>query len=289
MLKPPWYSLSKAWFWSVWRLPCPSVSNALFKPYPWSTTTTARALRLSKVPWIIERLLPNRINHCENTTKLRPFQYQELPHDGSRDKGYSIRLLELLPGRNGDIIRCRLKHFVVSEHHKYETVSYCWGDSNDRVAIVCDDALLQIPTSLATALRGLRYHDHSWLIWADAACINQTNVKEKERQVQLMREIYSKAQRTLVWLGDERRLPISLPTKLVIAFGMVWARTRVKHLQNPQIRFFNYRYKSSELSSPFSTKFYLALIDILSNPWFQRLGCTGSCRMQKLNNNLGRL
>jgi hypothetical protein len=36
----------------------------------------------------------------------------------------------------------------------------------------------------------------------DAVCINQENDKEKEDQISLMAEIYAKALRVVVWLGE---------------------------------------------------------------------------------------
>jgi hypothetical protein len=37
----------------------------------------------------------------------------------------------------------------------------------------------------------------------DAICIDQTNLKERKHQVQLMAKIYSKTHRVIVWLGKE--------------------------------------------------------------------------------------
>jgi hypothetical protein len=39
-------------------------------------------------------------------------------------------------------------------------------------------------------------------MWIDAICINQDNREEKEHQIPLMAEIYSKALRVVVWLGE---------------------------------------------------------------------------------------
>ena len=41
-------------------------------------------------------------------------------------------------------------------------------------------------------------------LWIDALCIDQTNDSERSHQVQLMRDIYSKAGRVIVWLGDTK-------------------------------------------------------------------------------------
>ncbi|KAJ4990452.1 heterokaryon incompatibility protein [Stagonosporopsis vannaccii] len=42
------------------------------------------------------------------------------------------------------------------------------------------------------------------LLWIDMLCIDQANNAERNHQVQLMREIYSKASRVIVWLGDTK-------------------------------------------------------------------------------------
>ncbi|KAF2732509.1 HET-domain-containing protein [Polyplosphaeria fusca] len=43
-------------------------------------------------------------------------------------------------------------------------------------------------------------------LWIDALCINQDDIVERGHQVRLMREIYSKAQKVSVWLGDEKHM-----------------------------------------------------------------------------------
>jgi len=40
------------------------------------------------------------------------------------------------------------------------------------------------------------------VLWADAICIDQQNIEERGTQVQLMGMIYWKADRVLVWLGQ---------------------------------------------------------------------------------------
>ena len=40
------------------------------------------------------------------------------------------------------------------------------------------------------------------VLWVDAVCINETDDQEKEHQIQYMFEIYSLANRVVVWLGE---------------------------------------------------------------------------------------
>ncbi|KAK4216734.1 heterokaryon incompatibility protein-domain-containing protein [Rhypophila decipiens] len=41
------------------------------------------------------------------------------------------------------------------------------------------------------------------LVWIEAICINQADVEERSRQLPLMKVIYSKAKKVVVWPGDE--------------------------------------------------------------------------------------
>ncbi|KAF2691459.1 heterokaryon incompatibility, partial [Lentithecium fluviatile CBS 122367] len=89
----------------------------------------------------------------------------------------------------------------------YVALSYVWGDATITPGTVSiDDHALLVTENLHAALRRLRWHAYSkdqapLLIWADALCINQTDQKEKERQIPLMGKIYSKCEYTAVWLG----------------------------------------------------------------------------------------
>lgn len=39
------------------------------------------------------------------------------------------------------------------------------------------------------------------MLWADAICIDQNNIPERNQQVRIMRKIFSQADRVLSWLG----------------------------------------------------------------------------------------
>ncbi|KAF2497498.1 HET-domain-containing protein, partial [Lophium mytilinum] len=49
----------------------------------------------------------------------------------------------------------------------------------------------------------LRLLNSKRLIWADAVCINQRDLEEKNWQVQMMSEIYQNATQVLVYLGED--------------------------------------------------------------------------------------
>lgn len=96
---------------------------------------------------------------------------------------------------------------------KYEALSYVWGESVDtKLAIFVRDSTLnpssstdnafrtlQISESLYSALSQLRYTDSPRVLWIDQLCINQSDIVERNEQVQIMRHIYRFATRVIAW------------------------------------------------------------------------------------------
>src|SRR4051812_32841312 len=119
----------------------------------------------------------------------------------STDADDEIRLLHLEPGTSDDVITFTLQPARLNQSPQYEAISYCWGDPADTLDVLCDGKALTITANLHAALRRLRRAGSTRVLWADAACINQADVQEKNKQVQLMRRIYTQPTRVLIWLG----------------------------------------------------------------------------------------
>jgi len=113
-----------------------------------------------------------------------------------------IRLLYLLPGPQTAQIRCKLLTTSLKDGPHYEALSYVWGDAGDRRDILLDGHIFSITANLEVALRHLRLCDEERVLWVDALCINQDDSKEKQQQIQEMREIYHSAHRVLAWTGE---------------------------------------------------------------------------------------
>lgn len=60
-----------------------------------------------------------------------------------------------------------------------------------------------LKNNLYIALRRLRLPARPVVLWVDAICIDQDNATEKEEQVARMVEIYSRASRVVIWLGED--------------------------------------------------------------------------------------
>ncbi len=165
----------------------------------------------------------------KHTMKTRlPYDYSPLPQG-------SIRLLYLEPNGYGDLATLRVAHF--DNLPRYFALSYAWAAEPRKVPIQVDRRVLYIGPSLAAALQQLQNIATknlvcdglvSWL-WIDSLCINQEDVLERSHQVQVMGLIYSRAVRTLIWLG---------PTSdLEPAFVLIDQIYDVFREENPRARF----------------------------------------------------
>lgn len=116
-----------------------------------------------------------------------------------------IRLLVLCAGEWSHPLHGHLEIERLNEYNQpmYDAVSYAWGDKTDTAAIFLDDFAVSIPQGLHKALCRLRSSSSPRRLWADAACINQSNIQERSHQVSLMSQIFRRASRVYVWLGED--------------------------------------------------------------------------------------
>ncbi|KAH8702916.1 heterokaryon incompatibility protein-domain-containing protein, partial [Phaeosphaeriaceae sp. PMI808] len=113
-----------------------------------------------------------------------------------------IRLLTLLPAKSeANPIRCSITPFDLTTAPAFENLSYCWGNVAQKKLIECNKRPFQVTNNLYSALQHLRYKDKERILWIDAICINQEDWNERSAQVVIMRNIYQRAERVLVWLG----------------------------------------------------------------------------------------
>lgn len=126
-------------------------------------------------------------------------------YDNIVDSDHVIRVLTLSPGRDADPLHGQLETCRLDKALAYDALSYCWGTGEMDAIIDCSQGSILITETLERALKVLRLEDKTRRLWIDQICINQDNKKERSSQVRLMYEIYSLAQRTIVWLGDDEK------------------------------------------------------------------------------------
>ncbi|KAF4915960.1 Heterokaryon incompatibility protein 6, OR allele [Colletotrichum viniferum] len=132
---------------------------------------------------------------------MTAYQYEPLSPD-------SIRLLVLQPSASHDAeLRGSLLCTTLAEADydlidPYTALSYVWGSDERPCLIFLDGKDFAITQSLHDALRDMRDATRARRIWADALCINQGDVPERNAQVKLMGKIYGMAPSTIIYLGQ---------------------------------------------------------------------------------------
>ncbi|RAL60674.1 hypothetical protein DID88_009992 [Monilinia fructigena] len=136
-----------------------------------------------------------------------------------------IRLLHINSGPN-EPIHVTLHEVNVETAPPYDCLSYTWSDplyhalspeeeihrsnAEREHPILCNGQTLLITENLLFALTEFSKHnskedgdkfEREDLIWIDGICINQDSVEERNIQVGMMGEIYSKCSQVIIWLG----------------------------------------------------------------------------------------
>lgn len=197
-------------------------------------------------------------------TSVRPpqqryqgYKYTRLPEV----RGY-IRVLQLLGNGFYDAeIECELLtlNFVNKQlQQDYEALSWCWGTAKPTASIIIRQDKVEshrrvkyVTPDLVAALRALRYRDRARFLWIDQICIDQKTPIEKNHQVEMMSDIYGRATRVCVWLGERDG-----SSKLALDF----IKKEVLQLQN-----FDDLCSDEKNSHKWS-----ALLNLMQRPWFSR-------------------
>jgi len=134
------------------------------------------------------------------------YPYQELDFDT-----HEIRILHLEPASaDHSELRCSLEHVSLIDPGPFIALSYCWGDPRITKSINLGGHRVEITSNLDSALRAVakrRGHidkkgrREEIKLWVDAVCINQDDNQEKSQQIRNMRQIYSRAEEVIAWVG----------------------------------------------------------------------------------------
>ncbi|KAL4995171.1 heterokaryon incompatibility protein-domain-containing protein [Aspergillus recurvatus] len=152
---------------------------------------------------------PQDENKSENSASGSKPGKSLLPELPSED---SIRLLQLKPGTDGEPVHANFEIVRINRIPVplYEALSY---------TSVCDPAdpsescpvyigkywdVVHVSANCGKALRRLRHQKGDRLLWVDALCIDHGDSEERNTQVRILREVYSRATKVLAYLGDGR-------------------------------------------------------------------------------------
>ncbi|KAH6879109.1 heterokaryon incompatibility protein-domain-containing protein [Alternaria rosae] len=126
--------------------------------------------------------------------------YASCPLDRTRRE---IRLLTLQPNNDEDMTRCSLQTYSPEDCPSYTALSYTWGADVMHTDIEINGVSVPIRENLWDFLHQQLLHENYGPFWIEAVCIQQSEVDERNHQVQMMGSIYSNARKVLVWLGKE--------------------------------------------------------------------------------------
>ncbi|KAK5688917.1 hypothetical protein LTS10_000897 [Elasticomyces elasticus] len=171
--------------------------------YGVETSQTQPGLTVTKGSWTREttdRVLPPPSEQSGRDDWHNRF-YKQLP-EGVK----ATRILRLEPGGFLDVLRGSLEECIITDTGPsvgYTALSYVWGDPSDRSDILINGQTIQITANLGRALRQVRHEELPTSLWADAICIDQSNLLERNEQVGIMVDIFTAADRVFAWLGPE--------------------------------------------------------------------------------------
>ncbi|KAI8714707.1 HET domain-containing protein [Fusarium sp. LHS14.1] len=128
------------------------------------------------------------------------------------DPSLNIRLLEIhvRESKRRPAVTCRMRTVPLDDAPPFAALSYVWGDAHDLENIVVNGQLVSVTKNLEAALQNAPFFQDihpacspTFLLWADAICIDQQNNTERGAQIQLMAKIFQQAECVFAWLGSE--------------------------------------------------------------------------------------
>lgn len=120
-----------------------------------------------------------------------------------------VRLLRLHPGTSDDPIHVEFVPMRLGDSSvpAYEALSYTWADESGDVTRNCQIFLgpywdiVWITHGCEQAISTIRHKHVDRLVWVNSICIQQEDMIEKNHQTRLLREIFQKAFKVVVYLG----------------------------------------------------------------------------------------
>jgi len=133
------------------------------------------------------------------------FEYQPL----DQGKG-EIRLLKLDTSTVDDeLISGSLETFSLRNCPPFRALSYEWGGKESPLHLIINGFIMEISPRLmlfveyyCDAVNSIGTEANEY-IWIDQPSINQQNITERNHQVQIMSDIFSRAVEVIAWLGPE--------------------------------------------------------------------------------------
>ena len=203
---------------------------------------------------------------CPNKYRYRPLE----------DAAKWMRLLTLYPAiddNNDTPLHASLWPVRRNEAPEFFPVSYTWGQEGATSSLWVDDLdaaepgtaasrCIPIRPNLEKLLRQFRRRTAVLVLWVDALCINQDDIREKGFQVRHMDQVYRDRQ-IRIWLGGR-----SENSDVAIDFVEDWWPLYEKQQHSAVANFLKHEDTAYKWS---------ALWDLIGRPWFTRRWIVQEC------------
>jgi hypothetical protein len=188
----------------------------------------------------------------------------------------SIRLIRKESQENA-LVKLQLSVHDITDPPAYTALSYTWGSPISQATaplatsaiILCNGRVLRVGKNLYDALCIMATGPEGY-IWADAICIDQGNIVERNDQVAMMGSIYAQAQGTFIWLGmdDEvSRVAFKAMTRFVLAVGKMWKEQGVATYNHG---FRDHHYWERLGIESWTDREVNAIVHFFNRTWFER-------------------
>ncbi|KAF3762585.1 HET-domain-containing protein, partial [Cryphonectria parasitica EP155] len=130
------------------------------------------------------------------------FVYEALSHP---KREFRLLKIQTYNSETAPSVRCELASFPLDEAPPYHTISYTWGDDEDKaqpILILVNDRQFKALPNSEGALRQAWAYNRDLHIWIDSICINQQDISERNAQVSIMGQIYMNCEQVLACVGD---------------------------------------------------------------------------------------
>lgn len=114
-----------------------------------------------------------------------------------------IRLLLLHPGTEDDQLRAVVFQTPLQRASSFQAVSYTWGFTELSHLLWTPEGSVEMTLSMYSTLRSLPHETQPLLLWADAVCIIQKDIKKNVEQVRILPHISKRATCVLACLGTD--------------------------------------------------------------------------------------
>jgi hypothetical protein len=148
----------------------------------------------------------------------------------------------------------------------YESLSHFWGQGTEEVNIRLNGKVFSARKSVHDILVALVPRWRRRYLWVDSICIDQHALEERGAQVQIMRDIYHRSSKVIVWLKDTYNARHSRRLLQQYCVGL-------NHRTEAEVKA-EYRRREDRLG-------WRALMNLYNHSWFHRVWVVQEVSMAK--------